>query len=308
MATQNQAKKENPITAVVNTLVERCRSTNITPWTNPVYTTGSTKPRSIATLNDYKGINSVSLMCPPVGDTSPLVGGSYSTMYGTFKQFQELGLVLRKGSEGTGVVYANRYETDPETDGGEKNSYFFWKRYVVFSLNQCTDESLEKTMKKVATKVGIPLEHTDTEPEADAETIKKIEAAVVSIAKRNGITVSVGLTDTLSVKADAMVLPSVLSDTSLHGSVVFQSLANIALCVVRRQDLKGVTGDTSAEYITSLLTARMLMSKYELPQSGLASLNNKAYVHNALKMVGEQPELFRRCATRSFDLLSVMEK
>jgi antirestriction protein ArdC len=80
----------------------------------------------------------------------------------TFKQSKELGAHVRKGEEGSLVVYADkiiRTETDAETGEEAERAIPFMKGYTVFNVEQIE---------------GLP-EHYYGKPQARTETVQRIE-------------------------------------------------------------------------------------------------------------------------------------
>lgn len=93
-------------------------------------------PRNALTGRQYSGINILLLW------GEGIAGGYSSQRWLTFRQALEAGGHVRKGEQGTMVVYADRFvpETEKarvEAAGGEARAVPFLKRFTVFNVAQC---------------------------------------------------------------------------------------------------------------------------------------------------------------------------
>jgi antirestriction protein ArdC len=93
-------------------------------------------PRNVATDRRYSGINILILWC------AGFQLGFARQDWLTFRQASRLGGNVRKGERGTVVVYANRFETDAERRGAERDrrepdTVFMVRRFTVFNIDQC---------------------------------------------------------------------------------------------------------------------------------------------------------------------------
>lgn len=106
----------------------------------------------------YQGINVLMLW------SSATLKGYAAPIWMTFKQTKELGAHVRKGEEGSLVVYADkitRTETDAETDDEATRTIPFLKSYSVFNVEQVD---------------GLP-PHYYAKPEARTESVLRIAHA-----------------------------------------------------------------------------------------------------------------------------------
>src|ERR1700674_2427909 len=106
----------------------------------------------------YQGINVLMLW------SAATLKGYAAPIWMTFKQSKELGARVRKGEEGSLVVYADkiiRTETDAETGEEAERAIPFLKAYTVFNCEQID---------------GLP-EHYYGKPQARTETVQRIERA-----------------------------------------------------------------------------------------------------------------------------------
>ncbi|MCZ2340460.1 MAG: ssDNA-binding domain-containing protein [Bacteroidales bacterium] len=107
----------------------------VRPWLKPWNTEHAagriTRPLR-ANGQPYKGINTLMLW------ESALSQHFAAPIWMTFKQAKELGAVIKKGSQGTPVVYADRFtKTETGNDGQEtERDIFFLKGYTVFNVEQ----------------------------------------------------------------------------------------------------------------------------------------------------------------------------
>jgi antirestriction protein ArdC len=89
---------------------------------------GGMAPTSLSTGNPYQGINTLILS---------ILGESYSRpLWLTYKQAQALGGNVKKGEKSIRIVYASQKSTKA-TEDQEAQSFFFYKWFNVFNLDQC---------------------------------------------------------------------------------------------------------------------------------------------------------------------------
>jgi antirestriction protein ArdC len=110
---------------------------------------GGMAPTSLATGKGYQGINTLILS---------LLGEEYShPLWLTFKQAQALGGSVKKGEKSVRVVYAAQKSTEPAKEGEKGTSFFFYKWFNVFNVDQC--EGIEIPAKFLPTgKIVEPLD------------------------------------------------------------------------------------------------------------------------------------------------------
>ena len=89
---------------------------------------GGMAPTSLSTGNAYQGINTLILS---------ILGEEYSRpLWLTYKQAQALGGNVKKGEKSIRIVYASSKEVEA-TEGDKAQSFFFYKWFNVFNLDQC---------------------------------------------------------------------------------------------------------------------------------------------------------------------------
>ncbi len=93
-------------------------------------------PRNALTARHYSGVNVLILW------GAVMEKGYPSQSWLTFKQALDAGGCVRKGEQGTTVVYADRFTPEAEKEkaretGGDAKSVTFLKRFTVFNVSQC---------------------------------------------------------------------------------------------------------------------------------------------------------------------------
>jgi antirestriction protein ArdC len=138
----------------------------------------------------YQGINVLMLW------SAALAKGYAAPIWMTFKQALDLGAHVRKGEEGSLVVYADkivRTETDTATGEEAERAIPFMKGYTVFNVEQID---------------GLP-EHYYARPTPRIETVQRIERAEVFFAA-TGATIRHGGTMALySITHDHVQMPPI---------------------------------------------------------------------------------------------------
>lgn len=95
-------------------------------WKKPWTTMGlNGLPKNAKTKKPYRGINILAL----------LMSGHTSPYWGTYKQWNEIGGQVMKGSKATGVVLFKRVDKK-DKDGKKDGSYMLIRSYNVFNLDQ----------------------------------------------------------------------------------------------------------------------------------------------------------------------------
>ena len=100
------------------------------PWRQPWASRGV--PRNLLSLKPYRGINVWLLLSRPYP----------SPYWCTFKQVQEIGGTVRKGEQGTKVVFW-KFSAAKQTDesvqpGGRPSPAPLVRTYTIFNSEQCT--------------------------------------------------------------------------------------------------------------------------------------------------------------------------
>src|SRR5262245_39605259 len=126
----------------------------VQPWGAPTVSAPLGIPRNAATGRCYSGINVLILW-------GAIVQHGFSVQsWLTFRQALGLGGNVRKGEQGTTVVYADRFVPDDERqraydEGEAPRSIPFLKRFTVFNAEQC--EALPETIVASAPPVASDL-------------------------------------------------------------------------------------------------------------------------------------------------------
>ncbi len=106
----------------------------VQPWDSSACGTGL--PRNATTLRPYSGINILLLWGAVIQQGWPSQG------WLTFRQALDAGRHVRKGEQGTAIVYADRFTPEAEREraereGADARSIAFLKRFTVFNVAQC---------------------------------------------------------------------------------------------------------------------------------------------------------------------------
>lgn len=113
---------------VTNEIIKQLES-GCAPWVRP-WNAGA--DRNLISGTEYRGVNRLIL-----GMTSMSRGYS-SNVWGTFKQINERGGIVRKGEKGTAIVFFKPVTKSSQNEQGdtEVSSFAVMKSYVVFNLEQ----------------------------------------------------------------------------------------------------------------------------------------------------------------------------
>ena len=111
-------------------------------WKLPWHHDGSNvaRPMNIASKNKYRGINILALW------VASMKAGFASGLWGTYRQFAEVGAQIRKGERATTVVFWKEFRrgesddggghTDDRGDGDNRRARFMARGYHVFNASQ----------------------------------------------------------------------------------------------------------------------------------------------------------------------------
>jgi antirestriction protein ArdC len=128
--TRSSAEKVDAYQLVTDRIVAALEAGHV-PWHRP-WANVDDRPRSLSTGKTYKGINVFILTA------TAMAAGYDSPWWGTFKQIQERGGMVRKGEKGTPVVFWKFIEKkDPLTD--EIKKIPFLRYFTVFNASQADD-------------------------------------------------------------------------------------------------------------------------------------------------------------------------
>ena len=128
------------VTAKIIAQVEEGRIPWIQPWASSADPRlgglAPGLPRNALTARNYSGVNVLILW------GAVMEKGYPSQSWLTFKQARDAGGCVRKGEQGTCVVYADRFTPEAEKEkaretGGDAKSVSFLKRFTVFNVSQC---------------------------------------------------------------------------------------------------------------------------------------------------------------------------
>ncbi len=165
----------------------------VRPWLKP-WSAGYSDGRITRPLRangiPYQGINVLMLW------SEAIEKGYASPVWMTFRQAKELGAHVRKGEEGSLVVYADkiiRTETDRETGEEAARAIPFVKGYSVFNIEQID---------------GLP-EHYYGKPAPRSETVQRIERAEFFFASTGAVVVHGGSRACYVPSTDTVHMPCI---------------------------------------------------------------------------------------------------
>lgn len=136
-------------------------SKGVVPWQRP-WSGDGVMPKNLVSKKEYRGVNTFMLNC----------AGYASPYFLTFKQCEELGGSVRKGSKGFPVVFWKWLDKEQKEEGNEKGERIpLLRYYTVFNIEQCD---------------GIPADKIPPPPAKrdNAGTIEEAEAIIRSMPKR----------------------------------------------------------------------------------------------------------------------------
>jgi hypothetical protein len=118
----------------------------VSPWGRPWEATSQALPRNVISGAEYRGVKFWLL------GLAAEERGWHSSLFGTYRQWQQLGGHVRRGELRTRIVFWNvlkREAIDDESGKAEERRRFFARCYTVFALEQCGGESLDRFRQPV---------------------------------------------------------------------------------------------------------------------------------------------------------------
>jgi len=146
---QNTTSRISVYDSVTNKIISQLES-GIAPWIKP-WKSGQAggADRNIVSKKEYSGVNRLILG----------MSGYSSPIWGSFKQWQELGGNVRKGEKGTQVVFYSQVtkgEIKPTDLNPDKSTYALLKSYYVFNLDQIDGLEISKPEPVISTFNPVP--------------------------------------------------------------------------------------------------------------------------------------------------------
>lgn len=124
----NDTVKVDVYETITNKIVETIEA-NPGKWERPWSKTGFDMPTNVTSKKAYRGLNTVMLWI--AADSKGYSNG----LWGTYKQWADLGAQVRKGEKSTPVVYWGTF-TKTNDEGEEEKAGMFAKLYHVFNVEQ----------------------------------------------------------------------------------------------------------------------------------------------------------------------------
>lgn len=133
---EDRASLYDEVTGRIIGELEAGRLPWVQPWGSEGLGIGPGLPRNALTARNYSGVNILILWGAVIANGYPSQG------WLTFRQAIEAGGAVRKGEQGTTVVYADRFTPEAEKErarvsGEEARAVAFLKRFTVFNVAQC---------------------------------------------------------------------------------------------------------------------------------------------------------------------------
>ena len=132
MASQDRADIHTRITAEIVAAIEAGASDYSMPWHHDGSATA--RPMNVVSGKAYRGVNVLALWVAARG------GGYPTGLWGTYRQWQDLGAQVRKGERSTSVIFWKQIGSaisDEDEDGNhEDRRRFFARGYSVFNQAQ----------------------------------------------------------------------------------------------------------------------------------------------------------------------------
>ncbi len=138
----------NAIREQVNEKLIQAMTNNVLPWRQPWSSAGSDRHRNVQTNRPYTRVN------PWLQELHCMQHGLGSTLWGTFKQWQALGCMVKRRPEhvppgrwGCNIVFCKPYVKtvrDQETGEEEEEKFLVLRTYTVFNADQVTGEAAER--------------------------------------------------------------------------------------------------------------------------------------------------------------------
>jgi len=135
--TTAQSNRISVYDSVTNNIISKLEA-GVAPWIKP-WKAGhnSGADRNVISKKEYSGVNRLILG----------MSGYSSPIWGSFKQWQEMGGNVRKGEKGTQVVFYSQVtkgEIKPTDLNPDKSTYALLKSYYVFNLDQIDGLEISK--------------------------------------------------------------------------------------------------------------------------------------------------------------------
>jgi len=147
--TTAQVNRISVYDSVTNNIIAKLEA-GITPWIKP-WKSGQAggADRNIVSKKEYSGVNRLILG----------MSGYSSPIWGSFKQWQEMGGNVRKGEKGTQVVFYSQItksEIKPTDPNPENSTYALLKSYFVFNIDQIEGLEISKPEPVISTFNPVP--------------------------------------------------------------------------------------------------------------------------------------------------------
>ena len=235
-------------------------------------------PRNALTKKAYRGINHVILYATAENK------GYESSLWATFKQWQELGATVKKGEKSSKVIIWKecKKKGEQEGEGEERGRHFFANAYCVFNVSQVEGYQLP---------IITPVSENE-----------KIEAAE-RFFSNTGAKIEVGGEEALyRVASDVIKMPpiEVFRDSASFYSVLAHETTHWSGASSRiNRDLKNRFGSRAyaAEELIAELGAAFICAELELTNE--PRLDHAQYIASWIKVLKEDPKAIFTAASKA---------
>jgi len=139
------------------------------PWRRPWAVQGTGLPSNASTGKHYRGINILLLWLAAENN------GWDSSLFGTFRQWKELGGHVNRGEKGTRIVFWNvqsKTVIDDQTGEEKEERFPFARAYTVFNLEQCGGDALDRFRARLPESTFVDYEPAEKLIEATGADIR----------------------------------------------------------------------------------------------------------------------------------------
>lgn len=292
------------ITASLTDTIVSALEAGTVPWRKPWTGVGIGGHLSVSTGKTYRGINQLTLSLRAASE------GYFSPYWLTYRQAQELGGNVRKGSKGTHVVYWKLLHVtakDPDTGESGPRTVPMLRYFTVFNVSQV--EGLDDaTMRRFGAVVDAPREL----PPDDAADHAAM--AIRSYTVRAGIKLEHGGGSAYYIpKLDTIRMPERGHfDTAAHYSAVLAHETVHATGAASRLARQGVTGYSafgsetySREELVAEIGAAMIAYAYRFDSPDVVE-NRNAYLAGWAKYLRSDPRALIVAASRAQDAANLI--
>ena len=297
-------KVTDDITASLTDTIVSALESGTVPWRKPWTGIGIGGHLSVATGKPYRGINQLTLALRAASE------GYFSPYWLTYRQAQELGGNVRKGSKGTHVVYWKLLRVsakDPETGEVGPRTVPMLRYFSVFNVSQVEGLS-EESMRRFGAVVDAPKElPPDHAADHAAMSIRMYQArAGIRLEHGGGSAYYIPKLDTIRMPDRGHF------ETAAHYSATLAHETVHATGTASRLNRQGVTGYVafgsetySREELVAEIGAAMIAFAFRFDTPDVVE-NRNAYLAGWSKYLRSDPRALIVAASRAQDAANLI--